>query len=244
MMKSFFQKITNIILPNVCVLCMHPTHSSLVLCDACKIDLPWLINACMRCANPLPVEEKVCGECLKKPPPYDNTFAMLHYKKPITNLIAQMKYQQQLSIAKLFGEYMAEKLINKVDDSTLILPQAILPVPLHTKRLRERGFNQAIELARPVAKRLQLPILTQECIRIRATEKQSLTRAGAREDNIKNAFSAEFTQPVMHVALIDDVITTGNTISAVSKSLKKAGVQRIDVWCVARTQLHTTKTMP
>jgi len=159
---------------------------------------------------------------------------MLHYEGPIANLIAKMKYQEDLSMSKLFGELLADKLENHLD----VLPQAIIPVPLHNKRLRERGYNQAMELARPIAKRLRIPIVNNQCYRIRATEKQSLTGSRNRKNNMKNAFSAEFSPPLKHIALIDDVITTGNTITEVCKALHKAGVERIDVWAIARTQLH------
>lgn len=116
-----------------------------------------------------------------------------------------------------------------------IKPEVIIPVPLHKARLRERGYNQALELARPVAHILQIPIDKHCCQRVKNTQAQSLLRAKERKQNIRGAFVVAETLSYKHVAVIDDVITTGYTIREFCGKLRCAGVQRIDVWSCAKT---------
>jgi len=133
----------------------------------------------------------------------------------------------------LFGALLAERVRNNYRDQSF--PECIIPVPLHAQRLRERGFNQALELARATAKQLLVPVEWQSCRRIRATPAQSQLLAAQRAANLKNAFQIIKPFRHKHVAIIDDVVTTGHTVTELSKALQRAGVERIDVWCVART---------
>jgi ComF family protein len=177
--------------------------------------------------------QPACGECLKNPPYYDKTIAMFRYQSPVDKLILGIKFHNQLLYAKLLGELFAEHLLNFY--TTNSFPQIIIPVPLHNKRLRERGFNQALELAKPIAKKIKIPIDTRHCHRIRATETQSLIPAKQRRNNMKNAFAIDKNFAVDYVAIIDDVMTTGDTVNELSKVLRKVGVTKIDIWCCART---------
>ena len=131
----------------------------------------------------------------------------------------------------LFADQLERGLIQQ----TLDKPGALIPVPLHRSRLRQRGFNQATELAAPLARRFKLPLLPHSLKRIRATVAQSELNARLRTSNVRNAFAVTGTELPSHVALVDDVITTGSTIYECARILQRAGVKRVDVWALART---------
>ena len=114
-------------------------------------------------------------------------------------------------------------------------PQLIIPVPLHKKRLRERGYNQALELARPIEKRLQIPVDKYSCVRVKQTAAQSLLPFDERQSNVRQAFAIRKPLAVKYVAIFDDILTTGSTVKELSQVLRKAGVTKIDVWCCAKT---------
>ncbi len=213
------------------MLCGAITDNSIDLCAECEQDLPFIHHGCRYCAKPLLQNAFICGECLKKQPPFDHIFALCAYQKPITAMILRLKFHQQLVNAKILGELMAERL------KSCPKPECLIPVPLHINRLKERGFNQALEIARPISKRLEIPIDFHSIKRIRHTEAQAQTPANKRKQNIKGAFSItrEF-KPKKHVAIIDDVVTTGSTVSELAKVLHRHGIEKIDIWCCARTE--------
>src|SRR4030042_5291618 len=132
-----------------CLLCAAPSGTQM-LCPACHASLPHITHACPRCAAPS--AEQVCGECLKHPPAFDRTRAALEYAFPTDKLIQALKYGGQLALAKLFGELLAETVADQPR------PETILPMPLHPSRLKMRGFNQALEIAKVIAKRFDLPL--------------------------------------------------------------------------------------
>lgn len=226
-------KIYQWLLPFTCVLCGANSKISQDLCDDCKNDLPWIKKSCLHCAQPLESIVTECGECLKNPPTYDNTHALFFYASPIDKLILRLKFHHQLLYARVLGELFAEKLIKIYYEKSL--PEIIIPVPLHRSRLRQRGFNQSLEIAKPISKKLKIPIDIKHCQRIRATEAQSLIPATQRYQNVKSAFAIAKNFSVKYVAIIDDVMTTGNTVNELSKQLRKNGVEKIDVWCCARS---------
>jgi len=232
--KNFYSHL----FPSSCSLCKAATHNE-AICSPCREELPWLQSACQQCANVLKDDERAslqCGECLKKPPPYDNTLALFQYQPPVDNLILALKFSNKLEHAQLLGCLMAEVIMQHY--TTQQRPELIIPIPLHNKRLRERGYNQALELARPLAKKMQIPLSLKDCFRVNETKPQAASIAAEdRRKNIKDAFVINFAVPVKHVAIVDDVITTGSTVSEFSASLRKAGVEKIDVWCCARTEM-------
>jgi ComF family protein len=219
--------------PHTCVLCGYPAKRTQDLCQPCLDDLPILAHSCPRCANNFTASlELLCGSCLKENPPFDYTHALFSYESPISNLITELKFQHNLVNAKVLGELMAEAIENKWYQHKS-LPDIIIPMPLHNTRLKERGFNQALEIARPIAKRLHLPLdLTSK--RIKFTQAQTTLQVKARAKNMKNAFYIDPSFTYQHVAILDDVITTGQTVTALSKALKQAGVHKIDIWCCAK----------
>jgi ComF family protein len=163
-------------------------------------------------------------------------YAIFSYDPPITKLITGLKFGDQLYSGRLLGELLVEHVENKWYKDEM-LPEAIIPVPLHEKRLRKRGFNQVVELLGPLKKKLDIPILRHACVRKKITKAQSGLNSTQRKQNIKNAFVipdiSEFAG-LDYVAVVDDVVTTGSTVNALCAVLKEAGVQQIDVWCICR----------
>lgn len=228
MVNKWLKNAQQWLLPPTCVLCHGPGEDGRDLCSGCADDLPHLKIACSRCAMPLPVVG-ICGACQHDPPPFDITRALFHYREPVDHLIQALKFNRKLYVARLLGDLMAQQLA-----SIHPRPEAIIPVPLHPLRLRQRGFNQALELARPVAQRLAIPLLPQACCRGRDTAAQSGLDAVARHRNLKGAFTVDADVNLRHVALVDDVMTTGSTVAALAQALRHRGVERVDVWVIAR----------
>jgi ComF family protein len=231
---SFFKR--TLTLPSTCLLCQAPASHAQPLCDGCLADLPWNTHACERCALPLPKELLLCGECRPRPPPQQRTVAPLRYVFPVDSLIAGLKYHRQLSHTPL----LSQTLLEAIQAADHPLPQRIIPVPLHARRLAERGYNQSLELARPIARALGLPLETRLIQRARHTRAQRTLDAATRQRNLARAFQLDTRRleqlghPV-HVALVDDVFTTGATVNAIGSLLQRHGVTDIDIWCVART---------
>jgi ComF family protein len=215
--------------PDRCLLCRARAGTHAALCDACHAGLPWLRAACPRCALPLPAGGVVCGQCQRKPPPFRHARAALHYQAPIDRLVLDLKYHRQLDHARVLGELLAARLEAGADR-----PQAIVPVPLHRTRLRERGYNQSLEIARIVARRLKLPIAAGAATRKRATLAQAALPLAQRARNLRNAFATHGDLKGLHIAIVDDVMTSGHTAAALAKALRRAGVKQISVWVVAR----------
>lgn len=219
-----------------CILCNDPALQDKDLCLACEKELPWIINACRICALPLSGAENICGKCLREMPPFEKSITLCRYEFPMSYLITSLKFNYQLTVARLLGELLSEKISASYQQD--VLPEKIIPIPLHAKRLRERGFNQAVEIARPIAKKFKLDIDHKNTRRIRETAAQMGLVAKERKGNVKAAFSVDAMPLAEHVAVIDDVMTTGHTMTEFCKQLKAAGVKRIDVWCCARTSLE------
>lgn len=222
--------------PPVCVLCGDPGSQlhglGIDLCPACHNELPRLTASCARCAEPLPpmqTSHALCGRCQTRPPAYDRCQAMFLYQPPTDHLIQSLKFYNRLELAQLLGTLMANWL-EKVIDST---PDVLIPIPLHKNRLQDRGFNQAAEIARPVAKHLNLKLDTKSCTRIKSTSPQSDLSRKERLKNVKGAFEVSGSVSG-HIAVIDDVMTTGSTAHEFARTLQKAGADRVEIWVCAR----------
>jgi len=232
--------ITKEIFPPVCIVCGQFTYRKHDLCKLCYQDLPLLSYSCQRCATPLPpcMDHSVCGQCLYHPPLFNKVYALYRYEFPVMQFILQLKFTYSLLHARVLGELMAEA----ISQSWYIfkpLPELIIPVPLHPQRLKERGFNQALEIARPIAKQLRIPLNPYCAQRIKYTVPQATLPANKRPQNIKGAFFISHLPPVNHIAIIDDVMTTGQTINELCSAFKQKGITQIDIWCCARPLLPT-----
>ncbi len=218
---------TQYFLPNHCLLCGQRDGDG--LCPACRASLPRPAHACPRCALPLQAATALCGRCLRQPPPLDSCHSLGLYQAPMDFLIQRMKFHQDLRALRLLADLLVQSLA-QADK-----PALLLAVPLHRQRLAWRGYNQALELALAVGRRLNLPVNRHDLRRLRAGAAQSELPANERRANVRGAFalSAGF-RPPEHVALVDDVMTTGHTLWEAARVLKKAGVQRVDAWLLAR----------
>ncbi len=232
MVNQWIDCVQSWLYPNRCILCGAHGDDGIDLCAACRAELPYNHTACPRCGLPLPddLPPLMCGHCLRQPPRYARVLTLCRYTSPADDLIKQLKFQGKLAHARLLGELLAAQLATRIEKP----PQRIIPVPLHRTRLRERGFNQAVELARPIAARFDIPIDVSSCVRVRATPAQSTLPAAQRQANVHNAFRIRRSIPVRHVAILDDVITTGHTVNELAQALRRAGVPVIEVWAVAR----------
>lgn len=238
----WLQKTAAWLLPNACLLCLQKiTDSAAKLCANCQANLPWQPMACRMCAYPLTVNTvdvinpSVCGQCLQNPPPFEFTYSALQYEKPVDHWVLGLKFSRQLVCAKLLADLLLLRLPYQTDSPDK--PELIIPMPLHPQRLRERGYNQALEIARPLAKKLRIPLALKVCQRVIATAPQASIPAEERRKNVKQAFQVSPDLKARHVAIVDDVVTTGSTVTELTRALREAGVKRVDVWCCARTRL-------
>ena len=210
-----------------CLLCCAASGDAL-LCPACLRDLPRLPAACCpRCALPTSRGE-ICGRCLGKTPHYDAARAAFRYEFPLDKLIQSFKYGHRLALCDFLGRQLAQLAHGLEAD-------LIVPMPLHPERLRERGFNQALELARPLAKTLRLPLDSRHCQRVRHTPAQAALPWKERVKNIRNAFHCTADFSGQRILLVDDVMTTGATLDECARTLKLHGAAHVTLLVVART---------
>ena len=220
------------VLPRDCALCNVPTGGA-HLCSDCVAALRGSIAdpaSCPQCALPSPAGV-TCGSCLKQPFTFDRTIALWSYQYPIDRLIQALKYHAKLPLADFFAETLA----CAVSDTKVDL---VLAVPLARARLRSRGFNQSVEIARRVARRIGVPIALDAVTRSRSSRPQAELPLAARHRNVRGVFTA---QPILlgsRVAIVDDVMTSGATLDAVAQAAKRAGAIYVENWVVARAQLR------
>jgi ComF family protein len=223
-----------LLFPGRCRLCGIATGTSLQLCPECRRELPGLETVCSRCSRPLPVRAEdggsCCGHCQRQAPAFDATQALLRYHPPVDYLIRRLKFSGELAIGRLLASLLAEQVATR----QACLPELLLPVPLHRTRRRERGFNQATELARNLGRELGIAVNHRLCRRDRHTPPQSLLPLNARRTNLRKAFSISGELPASHVAIVDDVMTTGYTAGELARILKRAGAEYVEVWVIAR----------
>ena len=236
MVYNWFKNKLSRNIPKQCLLCLSPTQNKYLMCSSCEEDLPKNTVHCVICSTPFnatQMTEKilVCGTCQKMPPHYTTSVIPHFYATPLKQLITQLKFHNNLTYAPLLSQSFVKEMKKRKK-----LPECIIPVPLHKQRLRERGFNQALELARIVANQLKIPLDYSLCQRDKATPFQSGLSAKQRKQNLKNAFSIVKAHSYKHVAIFDDVVTTGTTVDELARKLKQSGVETIEIWAIARTE--------
>lgn len=219
-----------------CVLCDERCEAGQSLCGGCEADLPWLHEQCTRCAVPLPASGLVCGQCLSHPPSFDHVAVPWRFAFPVDSLVSRFKHQASWPLGRVMAEQLARHLRHAFDEG-LPRPDALLPVPLARKRLRKRGFNQAQMLAEWLSPALAVPVDKTLLQRIQDTPAQQQLDAASRRRNLRQAFALTKNKGLSerHVAIVDDVLTTGATAEALARLLKGAGIARVDVYCLART---------
>lgn len=225
---GWLQRLVHLGMPWRCLLCGMAGVEGIDLCEGCIADMPRNNVCCTRCALPLAVPAELCGRCQRRPPPWETAWVPFVYAWPLDALATRLKFSGDLACGRALAALWTEAL-------PAVRPDLIVPVPLHRRRLRERGYNQAWELARPLARACGIPVRSDILRRTRESAPQTELDASARRNNVRKAFSVRpaFAWPT-HVAIVDDVMTTGATLAECALTLRRAGVRRIDVWALAR----------
>lgn len=224
------------LLPVRCVFCgVSCVAGERHVCDECLDDLPWNVRCCERCAIPAPLDLPAgvsCGACQVSPPPWRSIRAPLIYEFPVDAAIRAFKFRRRLAYAPAFASFIERASRETPDDI-----DALIPVPLHRLRQARRGFNQAYEIARPVAKKRGLP-MPANVIRRRPTRYQSGLDAAARRRNLRDAFVVRGPLVCRHPLIVDDVVTTGATAGALTAALLAAGASTVSILALARAAPH------
>ncbi|WP_225907016.1 ComF family protein [Methyloradius palustris] len=222
-------KFNQLIFPQACMLCATSDGGELAICGDCLADLPrHITDQCPQCALPA-YQNQLCGHCIASPPAFDVTHALFRYEFPVDAMLQRYKYQHLLNMAQTFAQMIITDLPNAN------LPDLIIPMPLHPLRLKERGFNQSLEIARIVGKSLNIKVDTQACSRIKSSPPQASLPLKERVKNMQGAFTFNTQLDGLNIALIDDVMTTGASLNSLAKTVKKAGAINVECWVVART---------
>lgn len=219
-----------------CLLCDETTDAIFPICTGCETDLPWLGDHCERCALPMPMAGLTCGQCLRHPPAFSEVVVPWRYDFPIDSLVTRFKHQGKWPMGRLLAELLGQSLHYRFAEG-LPRPDCLLPVPLASKRLRQRGYNQAAMLTRWLGTHVNIPTDERLLLRVLETPAQQGLDAKARKQNLRKAFAlADGAQTKdRHFAVVDDVLTTGATANALARLLMDAGACRVDVYCLART---------
>lgn len=222
-------------LPGWCLLCDDAGPPGFDLCTACRGALPWNGPACRGCALPLPAASPhdLCGICLARPAPFTCCVAPLRYELPASAMIRRLKYARSLTDGRVLSTLLAEQVADRYAGACL--PELLVPVPLHWRRLLLRGQNQAAVIARHLGAQLGIPVAYRLCTRRRATRAQTGLSRAARQRNLANAFALRAAPGASRIALVDDVMTTGATLRALARCLGHDGAEEIHAWVVART---------
>ena len=214
---------------DICLLCDEPGGTVANLCDACAAELPTIPEPCVVCGAGAVPHTELCRVCAMRRPAIDRTVCALAYVSPVDHLVGRLKFQRDLRVVPTLAGLLQRAVAAEA------APDGLVPVPIATARLRRRGFNQALEIARVLGKRHGVPIA--RSIRRRRgadTPQSSLSSTSARRANVASAFEAHAAIEG-HVVIVDDVVTTGSTVDALARCLKRAGARRVDVWAIART---------
>jgi len=236
--SSLPRMLLRVLLPSSCALCGAVQEAA--VCRACSLAYAAAGRPrCPCCANPAAAgdTDRRCGACLADPPAFDATVAACDYAAPLDGLVLGLKFSARLALAP----WMAQRLQDAVVVSGTPLPDLLCPVPLGPRRLVERGYNQALELARPLAKGLGIPLAPRLLERVLETAAQSGVTPGERRRNVRGAFALANGQVALdgrHVGVVDDVMTSGHTLDELAGVLKRAGAARVTNFVFARTPPH------
>lgn len=227
-LKSISQKIQ---FPAICNLCSQYHNNLSAICEFCSELLISIGSQCEICALPIPQSSTMtCGKCLKKKPWFDKVFVNYIFEEPLRTILHDFKYKEGLYLTSFLTDLMFQNF-----DDDLSKTECLIPVPLHLNKLKARGFNQSALLAKKLAKQLNLPVGLDYCQKTLNTLAQAGLKWDQRSKNLKNAFRLKKTIPYKNITLIDDLITTGSTANELAKVLKNHGIEKVYLWCVART---------
>ncbi len=232
-----WQRAIRLLLPARCLLCHAAGEAGRDLCRACAAELPANRRHCARCALPPAESVALCGACQRHPPPWDSAWAPFAYAWPLDRLESRFKFAADLAAGRVLAERWT------ASPAPDVMPRLLLPVPLHRARLRSRGYISPWELTRILSRHFAIPTNAHGLRRIRGTEAQTELDAVSRRRNVRDAFTLDTRLPLpAHVAIVDDVMTTGATLAECARVLRHAGVARIDVWALARARAPGLKS--
>lgn len=222
----------NLRLPSICILCNQFHKNALAVCFKCIELIQHLGPTCQQCSYPIfDTSYALCGQCVLKPPCFDRVIVAYPFEEPLRSLLHDFKYHEGLYLASFLCELMLRAWFAQSN-----MTQCLIPVPMHPKKLRVRGYNQAAVLTKRLAEKLGCPYDLTSCKKIINTRPQAQLDSEERQKNLQGSFSID-PLPFEHVTVIDDLLTTGSTANELAKALKKSGVKRVDIWCCARTGL-------
>ncbi len=213
----------------ICLACGCELSDANSLCASCAGQLRRVPNPCLYCGQPNPVSGLLCPACLLNPPRWQKMIAPLRYRGLARDYLRQLKFSDALYLAKTLGREVLEPFRQNLPG-----PEALLPVPLHPRRLFDRGYNQAFEIAGVWSHALGVPVDRHALTRLRATPSQSGLTALQRVSNVRGAFAYDSSAGYRHVALVDDIVTTGSTADEITRLLHRGGVEFVEVWALAR----------
>lgn len=215
--------------PGLCLACGCELDNGESLCDCCAKHLHRVPHPCLNCGQPNPVDGQLCPACRLNPPRWQRMIAPLQYRGLTRDYLQQFKYSEALYLSKT----LCRQCLEPFRDS-LPRPEVLLPVPLHRARLRERGYNQTEEIAAHWSREFGIPVERRALTRLRATASQSGLSATRRRENVRQAFAYRASCDYRHVAIVDDIVTTGSTVGEITKILHRAGIDFVEVWALAR----------
>lgn len=230
-MHTWLHTLQTVVFAPHCLLCHAPASLELDLCPHCEARLPRQQHACRHCAQTLPAASTrdCCVACLRQPR-FDAAIAGFEYAPPVDWLITRLKFHHRLAHARVLGYLLG----SRIQAAAVPRPDCIVPAPLHPRRRRERGYNQAELIAGHTARLLDLPVTPQLATRARHTRPQRTLPAAQRRRNVHGAFTATRACAGRHIAIVDDVVTTGHTAEALAAALHQAQAASVQLWCVAR----------
>ena len=247
--KLSVASVLNRLIPTRCLLCFGNEQRNISLCRQCELILPKILNACGCCGQPLAVEDScqtLCSQCILHPPPFRQCVAPYEYSYPVNHLITAFKFSGDLAAGRVLSVLLAQELQKRYLQKPK--PDVLIPVPLHPKRLRYRGYNQAVEIARIISRQLHIPIATNLIHKESETDPQSKLGLSQRLNNVRGSFV--LNQKALHIlqgnqkrkfkaAIVDDVVTSQSTVSAVANLLGEEYCEWIEVWALARARIDT-----
>lgn len=222
----------NWLLPRPCIKCAAPlSRASHPCCEDCYLGMPFQAPSCQQCGQTMAADQDVCGRCLVTPPAYDACFCPFSYAPPVDHQIRSFKYHDRPELAKI----LAQLLSREIDNMAIPMPDVLLPVPMHTSRLRKRGYNQSLLLAQELGKILGIDVNRKALIKKHKTTPQADLNLKQRTKNLAGSFALRHPIEAKHVAIVDDVVTTGSTVAEIAKTLKRNGVDYVQIWGIAHT---------
>lgn len=229
-----------------CEICCGACQGSIPLCEGCRKQLPWITQSCVSCGEPVPATTSHCSRCVVAALPFSQVIIPLRYSFPLNQWIGTYKYREMPGMAHWLGALLAETIRDRIQQR----PDTVIGVPMHPTQQRKRGYNQSTLLARIVARKLELPFSNTLLIKARSTAHQRSLNAATRRQNLQNAFVASEDNNHQnnkhqnnnhlrgkHIALIDDVVTTGATSAEIATCLLEAGAVSVSLWALAKTPM-------